>query len=50
MVKGANGDTWIGDISGDLRVIAANGSIAVEHAHASVVAKTANGDVRFGDD
>ena len=28
---------------------AANGSIAVDVAHASVVAKTANGDVRLGE-
>ena len=49
MIKGANGDTWIGDVSRDLRVIAANGSIAVDHSHANVVAKTANGDVRLGD-
>jgi hypothetical protein len=49
VIKGANGDTWIGDVSRDLRVIAANGSIAVDHSHANVVAKTANGDVRLGD-
>jgi DUF4097 and DUF4098 domain-containing protein YvlB len=48
-IKGANGDTWIGDVSRDLRVIAANGSIAVDHSHATVVAKTANGDVRLGE-
>jgi hypothetical protein len=45
VIKGANGNTWIGDVSRDLRVIAANGSITVDHSHATVVAKTANGDV-----
>jgi Putative adhesin len=49
VVKGANGDTWIGVVCGELRVIAANGSIDIDHAHASAVAKTANGDVRFGE-
>jgi hypothetical protein len=49
VIKGANGDTWIGDVSRDLRVIAANGAIAVDHSHATVVAKTANGDVRLGE-
>jgi DUF4097 and DUF4098 domain-containing protein YvlB len=48
-IKGANGSTWIGDISNDLRVIAANGSISVGHSHATVVAKTANGDVSLGE-
>jgi hypothetical protein len=48
-VSGANGDTWIGDVSQDLRVVSANGSISVARAHASVVAKTANGDIRIGD-
>jgi hypothetical protein len=48
-IKGSNGSTWVGDISKDLRVVAANGSISVDHSHATVVAKTANGDVRLGD-
>ena len=48
-IKGSNGSTWIGDISRDLRVVAANGSISVDHSHATVVAKTANGDVTLGD-
>jgi DUF4097 and DUF4098 domain-containing protein YvlB len=49
VVKNANGDTWIGEIAGDLRIGAANGRIAVERPHASVVAKSANGDVRLGE-
>ena len=49
VVKGANGDTWIGAIARDLRVASANGSIVVDHSDGSVVAKTANGDVRLGD-
>jgi len=34
---------------GDIRLNAANGSIAIDVAHASVVAKSANGDVRLGE-
>jgi hypothetical protein len=48
-IKGSNGSTWVGDISKDLRVVAANGSINVDHSHATVVAKTVNGDVSLGD-
>ena len=48
MIKNSNGDTWVGSVAGDLRVQAANGSIAVDHAGASVVAKSSNGDVRLG--
>ncbi len=48
-VKNSNGDTWIGDVSGDLRVVSANGSIVVDKARSTVVAKTANGDVRLGE-
>ncbi len=48
-VKNSNGDTWIGDVSGDLRVVSANGSIVVDRAGRTVVAKTANGDVRLGE-
>ena len=40
---------WVGVAGGDLRLNAANGSIAVDVAHASVVAKSANGDVRLGE-
>ncbi len=49
VAKNSNGDTWIGDITGDLRVNAANGKIAVDRAHSAVAAKTANGDIRVGD-
>ena len=49
VVKNSNGDTWIGEITGDLRVNAANGKIVVEQAQAAVAAKTANGDVRLRD-
>ena len=41
--------TWVGEAGGDLRVNAANGSIAVDLARAGVVAKSANGDVRLGE-
>ncbi|HYT38561.1 MAG TPA: DUF4097 family beta strand repeat-containing protein, partial [Acidimicrobiia bacterium] len=49
VVKNSNGDTWIGEITGDLRVNAANGKIVVDQAQATVAAKTANGDVRLRD-
>jgi hypothetical protein len=39
----------VGDAGGDLRLNAANGSIVVERSFASVVAKTASGDVRLGE-
>ena len=48
-VKNSNGDTWIGEVTGDARVSAANGAISVDRAHAGIVAKTANGDVRLGE-
>jgi hypothetical protein len=48
VVKNSNGDTWIGDVAGDLRVNAANGKIAVDRPRATVVAKTANGDILLG--
>jgi hypothetical protein len=48
-IKGSNGSIWIGEISRDLRVVAANGSISVDRSHGTVVAKSANGDVTFGD-
>ena len=49
MVKNSNGDTRIGEVTGDLRVKAANGRISVDQADAAVTAKTANGDVRLGE-
>ena len=48
-VKNSNGDTWIGEVTGDARVSAANGSISVDRAHEGIVAKTAKGDVRLGE-
>ena len=46
-VKNSNGDTWIGEITGEGRINAANGEIAVELASSSIVAKTANGNVHI---
>lgn len=47
-IKSSNGDTWIGEVRDEARTSAANGEIVIDHAHAGVVAKTANGDVRIG--
>jgi len=47
VIRNANGDTWIGEITGDARVTAANGAISVDLAHSGVAAKTANGDIRI---
>jgi hypothetical protein len=49
VVRNSNGDTWIGDVTDDLRVSSANGRIVVDHAGATVTAKTATGDVRIGE-
>jgi hypothetical protein len=49
VVRNSNGDTWIGDVSDDLRVSSANGRIVVDHAGATVTAKTATGDIRIGE-
>jgi DUF4097 and DUF4098 domain-containing protein YvlB len=49
VVKNSTGDTWIGEVTGDLRVNAAHGMISVDRARASVAAKTAFGDVRLGE-
>jgi hypothetical protein len=49
VVKNHNGDTWIGEVTGEARVHASNGSISIDLARAGVVAKTANGDVRLGE-
>jgi hypothetical protein len=49
VVKNSNGDTWVGVAGGDLRVSAANGDIGVDVARASVVAKSASGNVRLGE-
>jgi hypothetical protein len=48
VVKNGNGDSWIGEVTGEARVNAANGRISIDHAHAGLVAKSANGDVRLG--
>ena len=42
VIKNSNGDTWIGEITGEAHVNAANGAIAVDVAHSGVEAKTAN--------
>ncbi|MGH3850381.1 MAG: DUF4097 family beta strand repeat-containing protein, partial [Pseudonocardiaceae bacterium] len=47
-IKNGNGDTWIGQVAGDLKVKAANGKITVGQAGAAVTAKSANGDVGLG--
>jgi hypothetical protein len=47
VIKNSNGDTWIGEVTGEAHVNAANGAISVDVAHAGVEAKTANGDVRL---
>lgn len=49
VVKNPNGDTWIGEVTGDLRVNTANGTISVAKADATVAVKTANGDVCLGE-
>ena len=41
--------SWIGEVTGDLRVNGANGAITVDRAHAGVTAKTASGSVRIGE-
>lgn len=48
VIKNSNGDSWVGTVAGDLRVRAANGNVDIEAAQSSVVAKSANGDVRLG--
>jgi len=49
VVKNSNGDTEIGDVTGDLRVAAANGKVSVDRAQSTVAVKTANGDIRLGE-
>ena len=39
----------MGEVTGDLRVKSANGRISVDRAHTSVIAKTANGNIRIGE-
>ena len=49
VIKNSNGDTFIGEVDGDARIQSANGRIAVDRAAASLVAKTALGDIRLAD-
>jgi hypothetical protein len=48
-VKNINGDTWVGEVTGDLRLTSANGNIAIDRARAEVNATTANGHIRIGE-
>lgn len=47
MVRNANGDTELAEVTGPLDVSAANGRIDVGAAHADVEAKSANGGIRL---
>ena len=49
IVKNSNGDILVGSADGDLRISAANGGIALDLARATVVAKSASGDIRLGE-
>jgi DUF4097 and DUF4098 domain-containing protein YvlB len=49
VIKNSNGDTVVGEVTGDLRVKSANGRISVDRADASVVVKTANGNIRISE-
>ncbi len=49
VIKNLNGNSWIGDITGDLRCNSANGEIAVDRACSTVAIKTANGNIRVGE-
>lgn len=49
VIKNLNGDTWVGEVTGDLRCNAANGNISVDRSHATIDAKTANGNIRIGE-
>ena len=46
MIKNSNGETWVGTVTGDLRLSASNGSISVGSAAADVTASSANGPIR----
>src|SRR5262249_47277045 len=48
-IKNSNGDTWIGEVTGEARRQPANGLIAVDVAHAGIEAKAANGNVRLAE-
>jgi len=49
VIKNSNGDTWIGEVTGDVRVKAANGRITIDRARGAATVKTANGDLRLGE-
>jgi len=49
VVKVANGDCWIGAVTGELRASTANGSIVVGSSGSGTVLSTANGDLRVDD-
>ncbi|MFI7062720.1 DUF4097 family beta strand repeat-containing protein [Kribbella sp. NPDC050124] len=46
VLKNIGGDSWVGEVAGELRVSSANGHITVDVARAAVDARTAIGDVR----
>jgi hypothetical protein len=48
-IKNSNGDSWMGEVTGEARVTAANGAISVDLARGGIVAKTANGHVRIAE-
>jgi DUF4097 and DUF4098 domain-containing protein YvlB len=47
VIRNANGDTRVGEVAGDARLHASNGSIVVGLAGSNVVAKSANGAIRI---
>jgi DUF4097 and DUF4098 domain-containing protein YvlB len=49
VVKNIGGDTWLGEVVGDLRANASNGRITVEVARAAVNARSTIGDIRVGE-
>jgi hypothetical protein len=49
VIRNTNGDTWIGDVTGDVRVKAGNGWITIDRVRAAAIVKTANGDLRLGE-
>ncbi|MFI6679386.1 DUF4097 family beta strand repeat-containing protein [Kribbella sp. NPDC050470] len=49
VLKNIGGDSWVGEVAGELRVSAANGDITVDVARAGVDARTAIGNVRVGE-
>lgn len=49
VLKNIGGDSWVGEVTGELRVSSANGDITVDVARAGVDARTAIGDVRVGE-